>query len=140
MFGSADVCRPTSTWALLPPLTAVTAFFLCLPLATVQARVSDRHHQIRPEIKAWIETLTDQRGIGCCATADGLRLREIAWDITANSYRVKVGTQWLFVPDEAVIKGPNRLGYAVAWLEYDWDINSGEMTLSVRCFLPGAAS
>jgi hypothetical protein len=118
----------------------VTALFLCLPLAASQARDTNPHRQIRPEIKVWIEALTDQYGIGCCATADGFRPREIAWNITASSYRVKVGTQWLDVPDEAVVKGPNRLGYAVAWLEYDWDINTGEMTPSIRCFLPGAAS
>ena len=117
----------------------VTGLFLCLPPAVSQARDANLHRQIRPEIKIWIEALTDQHGFGCCATADGLRPREIAWDIAASSYRVKVGTQWLTVSDEAVVKGPNRLGYAVAWLEYDWDINSGEMTASVRCFLPGAA-
>jgi len=43
-------------------------------------------------------------------------------------------------PSGAVVKGPNRLGYAVAWLEYDWDIDSGEQTMRVRCFLPGAVS
>jgi hypothetical protein len=139
MSGNADICRLTRRRAPPPTLAVVTALFLCLPLATSQARDTD-HGQVRSEIEAWIETLTDQHGVGCCATADGLRPREIAWDITASSYRVKVGTQWLFVPDEAVIKGPNRLGYAVAWLEYDWDIDSGAKTISVRCFLPGAAS
>jgi hypothetical protein len=140
MSESPDACRRTSRWALSPALTAVTALFLCLPLATPQAGDTNSRRPIGPEIKTWIEALTDQHGIGCCAIADGTRPREITWDITASSYRVKVGTQWLSVPDEAVIKGPNRLGYAVAWIDYDWDINTGGMTLSVRCFLPGAAS
>jgi hypothetical protein len=140
MSGNTDTCRRANRWTLPQTLTVLTALCFFLPVATSKAGDTNPRRQVRPGIKAWIEALTDQHGIGCCATADGIRPREIAWDVTASSYRVKVGTQWLFVPDEAVIKGPNRLGYAVAWLETDWDINSGEKILSVRCFLPGAAS
>jgi hypothetical protein len=53
-----------------------------------------------------------------------------------NTFRIKVGGKQISVPASAVVKEPNRLGYAVAWLEYDWDIDSGEMTTRVRCILP----
>jgi len=99
-----------------------------------------QRQQVPPEIRGWIEALTDRAGIGCCAIADGSRPEEVTWDIAGSSYRVKVDDQWLFVPEEAIVRGPNRLGYAVVWLEYEGDIFSGEITPLVRCFLPGAAS
>jgi hypothetical protein len=99
-----------------------------------------RYANVLKGINGWIESLTDTNGIGCCATADGLRPQTIDWDMTANHYRVKVDGRWVEVPESAVVKGPNHLGYAVAWLEYDWDIDTGEMSMRVRCFLPGALS
>jgi hypothetical protein len=101
---------------------------------------NDRYANVAKGISGWIESLTDKNGIGCCATADGLRPQTIDWDMTANHYRVKVDGRWVEVPESAVVKGPNHLGYAVAWLEYDWDIDTGEMSMRVRCFLPGALS
>lgn len=136
----AHTCRCPRRRTLRAIHAVLIALGLCISIATSQARYAGKQRQVSPNIKAWIEALTDQSGVGCCATADGLRPEAIDWDITANFYRVKVGKQWLVVPDAAVIKGPNRLGFAVAWLEYDWDINTGEMTTFVRCFLPGAAS
>jgi hypothetical protein len=99
-----------------------------------------RYANVAKGISTWIESLTDTSGVGCCATADGLRPQAIDWDMAGNHFRVKVAGWWIGVPDSAVIRGPNRLGYAVAWLERDWDIDTGEMTMRVRCFLPGAAS
>jgi hypothetical protein len=99
-----------------------------------------RYANVAMGIRTWIESLTDTSGVGCCATADGLRPQAIDWDMAGNHFRVKVAGWWIGVPDSAVIRGPNRLGYAVAWLERDWDIDTGEMTMRVRCFLPGAAS
>jgi len=113
---------------------------LFLSIAISQASGIGQHRQGSPEIKIWIEALTDQNGIGCCANADGIKPEVTSWDVTEGAYRVKVGKQWLFVPEDAVVKGPNRLGYAVVWLENDWDINTGEMTTFVRCFLPGPLS
>jgi hypothetical protein len=109
--------------------------------ATSDGRAGNgRYTNVAKGISGWIESLTDTNGIGCCATADGLRPQSIDWDTAANHYRIKVGGRWIAVPDSAVINGPNRLGYAVAWLEHDWDIDTGEMTMRVRCFLPGALS
>lgn len=120
--------------------TGLVALWLVLFIAISQASGTAKHRQVSPEIERWIKALADQNGIGCCATADGLKPQKISWDIAEGAYRVKVGKQWLFVPDEAVVKGPNRLGYAVVWLESDWDIGTGEKTTFVRCFLPGPLS
>jgi hypothetical protein len=122
-------------------LNIIFATFGVIAFAIVsEARDSGQYAHVSKDIKAWIERLTDPNGIGCCATADGLRPQAIDWDMAANHYRVKVRGRWIGVPDSAVIKEPNRLGYAVAWLEYDWDIDTGEQTIHVRCFMPGAAS
>jgi hypothetical protein len=119
---------------------ALATFGVVASAAVSEGRDNGQYAGVSKDIKVWIEALTDAAGIGCCATADGFRPKEVQWDIASSFYRVKVGSQWLNVPDKAVIRGPNRLGYAVAWLEYDWDINSGEITPTVRCFLPGPAS
>jgi hypothetical protein len=119
---------------------ALIALAVLLSAAGSHARDSGHYQNVPPDIGAWIGSLTDTNGIGCCATADGERPQAIDWDMAANHYRVKVRGQWIAVPDSAVVKGPNRLGHAVAWLEYDWDIDTGEQTMRVRCFLPGAVS
>ncbi len=41
---------------------------------------------------------------------------------------------WIVVPDSAVIKGPNRIGYAIVWLYGSLNFDGSRM---VRCFLPG---
>ena len=110
--------------------------------ATAMAHAGDRgqYTQVSPDIKAWVERLTDQHGVNCCATADGVRPKEVEWDISANSYRVKLKGQWIPVPDEAVIKGPNRLGHAVVWFWLEADFLTNEVYPVVRCFLPGTAA
>jgi hypothetical protein len=57
--------------------------------------------------------------------------------MTANSYRVKIENGWIVVPDSAVIKGPNRIGYAIVWLYGPPEYNE---RVVVRCFLPGPTS
>jgi hypothetical protein len=122
-------------------LGIVLATFAVLAFAAVsEARDNGQYAHVAKNIRDWIESLTDTNGIGCCATADGLRPQAIDWNMAANHYRVKVRGRWIGVPNSAVIKEPNRLGYTVAWLEYDWDIDTGEQTIRVRCFMPGAAS
>jgi hypothetical protein len=118
----------------------LAAFVVIAFVAVSEARDNGQYAHVAKNFMVWIESLTDTNEIGCCAAADGLRPQAIDWDITATHYRVKVRDSWIGVPDSAVIKEPNRLGYAVAWLEYDWDIDAGEQTIRVRCFMPGAAS
>jgi hypothetical protein len=108
--------------------------------AVSQARDNGQYSRVPTEIRNWVESLADGKGVPCCATADGTVPEEFTWDIGAKHYRVKVYGQWVNVPDAAVIKGPNRLGHAVVWIAYDDPIFEVEPILSVRCFLPGPAS
>jgi hypothetical protein len=115
------------------PRTAVLLFVL-VSSAVSQARDYGQYKNVRPEIKTWIENLRDAYGVSCCATADGYRPEAVDWDRTGNHYRVKVENSWIVVPDSAVIKTPNRIGYAIVWLyaAEEWDGSR-----IVRCFLPG---
>ena len=123
-------------------LLAAVALSALACAAATQARDFGQYSQVPQEIRRWIESLADGKGIPCCAMADGAVPDEFTWDIGANHYRVKVYGQWIIVPDDAVVKGPNWLGHAAVWVEYDEAGFTGalEPTISVRCFLPGPAA
>ena len=112
-------------------------YYCCtLVLASVgtQARDNGQYSQVSPDIKRWVEGLTDHQGRGCCATADGFRPDEVDWDIAENSYRVMIGGKWFTVPEGAVIKETNRIGYALVW----YYVSDG--SVFIRCFLPGSGA
>ena len=117
-------------------MLARTILAITLVLASVgsQARDNGQYSQVAPEIKRWVEGLTDNQGRGCCATADGFRPDEVEWDISENSYRVMIGGKWFSVPEGAVIKESNRIGYALVW----YYVDNG--ALFIRCFLPGSGA
>jgi hypothetical protein len=107
-----------------------------LVLASVvsYARDNGQYAQVSSEIKRWVEGLTDEKGRGCCATADGFKPEEVEWDMNQNAYRVMIGGQWFSVPEGAVIKESNKIGYALVWYYTD----SGNVF--IRCFLPGSGA
>lgn len=128
------ITRPTA-WGCCTVLVALGLF---LSNATLHAGNTGQLRPISPEYKAWINALTDEFGICCGGRAGALRAQAVDWNSAASFYRVKVGGQWLFVPDEAVLEHRNPLGDAVVWVEHEGDIFSGELTPLVRCFLPGS--
>src|SRR5436189_1210238 len=103
----------------------ILAITLVLVAVATHARDDGRYSQVSPEIKRWVEGLTDNQGRGCCATADGFRPEEVEWDMTANAYRVMIDGQWFTVPDGAVIKQVNRIGYALVW----YFVDNGAITI-----------
>jgi hypothetical protein len=110
------------------------AITLVLASATTYARDDGRYSQVSPDIKRWVEGLTDDKGRGCCATADGFRPEEVDWDMTENSYKVMIGGQWYTVPEGAVVKDTNKIGYAIVW----YYVDNG--AVFIRCFLPGSGA
>ena len=112
----------------------VLAITIVLASAATQARDNGQYSQVSPDIKRWVEGLTDTQGRGCCATADGFRPDEVEWDIAENSYRVMIAGEWFTVPDGAVIKETNRIGYALVW----YYVSNG--SVFIRCFLPGSGA
>src|SRR4051794_1507771 len=111
---------------MLARLLLVVTLVLASVVSYSYARDNGPYAQVSSEIKRWVEGLTDQRGRGCCATADGFKPEEVEWDINQNAYRV------INVPEGAVIKESNKIGYALVWYYTD----SGNVF--IRCFLPGS--
>jgi hypothetical protein len=114
--------------------TLAVTVLVVLASAATHARDNGQYTQVSPDIKRWVEGLTDDRGRGCCATADGFRPEEVEWDMTDSAYRVMINGQWFKVPDGAVIKETNKIGYALVW----YFVDNGAVT--IRCFLPGSGA
>jgi hypothetical protein len=106
------------------------------------------HDHNRSDLSKWFETLHDRKGDLCCDGSEAMHLSEVDWEIVASHYRVRVPTtpegferamagatnvetEWVYVPDEAVIDEPNRANVTLVWPLY------GPMDVSVRCFIPG---
>jgi hypothetical protein len=117
-------------------LLLVTALLLVVAPATeAPARDYGQYRDTDPALRKWVEGLTDKNGKGCCETADG-HPTEYEWDIAENRYRARIEGEWYVVPVEAVIEGPNKLGYATVWYWSSWELD-GNKTHHIRCFLPG---
>ena len=91
-------------------------------------------------LQPWFQSLQNKDGFYCCARADGHPLADGEWDIKDNHYRVFLEGEWIDVPDDAVISGPNKFGKAIVWLRADAHITSGEIQniTRIRCFIPGS--
>ena len=74
-----------------------------------------------------------------------MRVETDDWDTKDGHYRVyfhglvirgtAIPDGWVFVPDDAVLKEPNRYGPAVVWPYIIFNNDVG-----IRCFLPGAGA
>jgi len=106
---------------------------LLLVLASQLALARDRGQfaNSNPEIKAWFDTLRSGKG-PCCSDADGSAVSDVDWESGSGHYRVRIDGEWIDVPDEAVITGPNRVGRTMVWPI------RGYGGLTIRCFMPGS--
>src|SRR5271169_288955 len=86
----------------------------CL-VGSVTARDLDGRYANSP-LKPWFDQLASGKGL-CCSFADGKSVEDVDWDTGGanGSFRVRLDGQWIDVPDEAVVKEPNRFGPAVVW-------------------------
>ena len=90
----------------------------------------------------WFEGLASKKG-PCCSSNDGETLTDVQWDVKNDHFRVFVDHQWIVLPYDTVVKGPNRYGSAVVWPIRSWAIDArngtvGEEHIDIRCFLPAA--
>ena len=105
-------------------------FTVMLPIATIgPARAHDYRH---PELNGWYESLHSGKG-SCCDGSDAKRVDDVDWDSKDGHYRVRLNGQWIYVPDEAVVEGPNKAGPAMVW-----PYTTIGVPLGVRCFMPGS--
>ncbi len=111
---------------ILPLLAA------CAIAAAGLAQAHDDGRYANSPLKPWFESLRSKTGRQCCADADGAALTDLDWDTRGGHYRVRIDGEWVDVPDEAVVTGPNRAGRAMVWSYF---LNGHP---SVRCFMPGS--
>jgi hypothetical protein len=83
-------------------ITAVT--LIALPVWHFAAHA---HDHSRPELNRWFEGLKSGKG-PCCSGADGTAISDADWEMRDGHYRVRIHRQWWDVPEQAVIKEPNR--------------------------------
>lgn len=109
------------------------------------------HDHMRPDLDNWFTELRSGNG-PCCdgPKTDALHLQDADWETQqkdGSHYRVRVPrngsdfqramhgenveTEWVDVPDRAVIEEPNKAGVTLVWPLY------GYMGNTIRCFMPG---
>jgi hypothetical protein len=100
-----------------------------LPMSTIgHARAHDHEH---PELNNWYESLHCSKG-PCCDGSDAKRVDDVDWESKDGHYRVRIDGEWVDVPNEAVVDGPNRAGRTMVWPYY----LDGHPR--ARCFIPGS--
>ena len=110
---------------------------LALVMLPALGRDVDGRYKDSP-LHEWFNHLASQRGL-CCSFADGYVVEDADWASENGHYRVRVpraaGSKdmiWVEVPDEAVIKEPNKAGRTMVWPLYGLD------SVFIRCFMPGS--
>ena len=105
------------------------------------------HDANRPELNGWFDKLASGMGL-CCSLTDGVTIADPDWESKDGHYRVRLGGEWIDVPDDAVVTVPNLVGRTMVWpmprMERDMmegDMVEGDMmegdTIRIRCFMPG---
>jgi hypothetical protein len=96
------------------------------------------HDPSRPELTEWFNKLSSGKG-SCCSLSDGETVADPDWESKDGHYRVRLGGEWIDVPNEALVTVPNRAGRTMVWpMPPDYDYEVGAPPLRIRCFMPGA--
>jgi hypothetical protein len=79
----------------------------------------------------WFKSLHNDRGQPCCDHVDGVRIEDPDWrELDRGRFEVFARGEWQTIDPDRVIKGTNRVGYAILW----WP----EGFYAPTCFLPGS--
>ncbi|WP_249164400.1 hypothetical protein [Bradyrhizobium jicamae] len=106
---------------------------VCISAALVWIWPANAHDHTHPELDDWYKSLRSEQGEWCCDGADVNHLTDPQWTIKDGQYQVFLEGEWVKVPPEKLVKGNNRVGFALAWRMY---IDGHPV---VRCFMPGAS-
>lgn len=101
-----------------------------LILAGVTFTPAHAHDHNRTALDGWYKGLTSGKG-PCCDGSDANHVADVDWRPKGNSYEVRIDGQWVDVPPEAVLPGPNLDGRTLVWPTW------ADGHRAVRCFLPG---
>jgi hypothetical protein len=113
------------------PMIGVALALMLLAWMITPAEARDDGRYAGSPLKGWFDQLKSGKGL-CCSDSDGFAVQDPDWDSKDGHYRVRLGGKWIDVPDEAVIREPNRAGMTMVW-----PINAYEGT-TIRCFMPGS--
>jgi hypothetical protein len=106
---------------------------MAVVLPIMVAGDADAHDHQRPELNHWYESLHSGKG-PCCDGSDATRLDDADWETRDGHYRVRIDGEWIDIPTDAVVDGPNRAGHAMVWPYYQ------DGHPKARCFMPGSMS
>jgi hypothetical protein len=112
----------------------IVALLFVVAASPLLAHDRGQFAKLTPEMNAWFDALKSGRG-PCCSHADGTVVSDIDWDTKDGHYRVRLDSEWIDVPDDAVIKEPNRAGRTMVWpmpFRFEGD------AITIRCFMPGS--
>lgn len=111
------------------------AVFLLGLSSAATARDFGQYQNVDPATRQWFRSQKNPKtGILCCSEADGTYAEE---DIRDGNYWVRFEARgqtidWMEVPDDTVIRDPNKNGAPVVW----WWYEKGQ--IKIRCYSPGA--
>lgn len=110
------------------------SLIICLLLVQPALARDDGRYAGSP-LKPWFDSLRSEKG-PCCSDADGTALADIDWEVKDGHYRVRIEGMWFDVPDEALLKQPNRDGRTIVWPVF-YRSNGKLDKVEIRCFIPG---
>jgi hypothetical protein len=102
---------------------------LCAPAL---ARDNGQYNNVAPEVRQWFrDQKSPTTGMVCCDEADGNEAQEEIRDGHYWTTWPAVAPTWYRVPDEVVIKEPNKVGHPVVWIYFE------QGAIKIRCYAPG---
>ena len=112
-------------------LRAAGALIASAAVFAGSATARDDGRYANSPLKQWFDSLRSGKG-PCCSDADGSVVSDVDWESKDGHYRVRLDGQWIDVPADAVLTGPNRAGGPMGWPVKE------PLGISIRCFLPGS--
>src|ERR1700749_1129251 len=96
--------------------TALSSLIVATSLIAASPTTNGRDDGIyaNSPLKPWFDSLRSGKG-PCCSDADGSAVADPDWESKDGHYRVRIDGEWVDVPDDAVIKEPNRAGRTLVW-------------------------
>lgn len=109
----------------------VFAAFLSAGCDPLLARDLGQWGNVDPATREWFKSLHNEYGTSCCDLTDGSRVDGVDYVENADgTYDVYYDNDWHHVVKERILRGTNKVGYAIIWR-----LRGAE---EPYCFLPGA--
>jgi hypothetical protein len=111
-------------------LVVMLIFFTIMYVSMAFAHDSSGRVHTTPELNDWFNGLSSSKG-HCCSNNDGTSIDDDSWESKDGHYIVRINNKWVEVPDEAVLRIPNKAGRTMVWF------TERDSLIIIRCFIPG---